>query len=69
MFVQWGDVLVEAPGDGGRVIGTVIGTHRDQERIRFTVRTRTGQIEWPQHPRQAIIEERPVWVHVPAGSV
>jgi hypothetical protein len=60
MNVQWGDVVIEAPGDGGRVIGV--------ERVRFTVRTRTGQIQWPQPPRQAVREEASVWVHVPAGS-
>jgi hypothetical protein len=68
MNVQWGDVVIEAPSDGGRVIGTVIGVERAQERVRFTVRTRTGQIQWPQPPRQAVREEASVWVHVPAGS-
>lgn len=68
MIVQWGDVIIEAPSDGGRVIGTVIGVERAQERVRFTVRTRAGQVQWPQHPRKAVREEASVWVHVPAGS-
>lgn len=69
MYVQWGDVIMEAPSDGGRVIGTVIGVNGSvSDGYRFVVRTRAGQVEWPQHPRKPIAAPRPVWVHVPAGS-
>jgi hypothetical protein len=67
-YVQWGDIIMEAPSDGGRVIGTVMGVEGEPSAgYRFTVRTRTGSTVWPKHPKRPIMPERSVWVHVPAG--
>jgi hypothetical protein len=69
-YVKRGDIVMEAPSDGGHIIGTVTGVHGNPtDGYWFTVKTRTEEINWPRHPRRPVASERPVWVHVPTGSV
>ena len=63
-LVQWGDVLVTEPADS-RVIGTVLDNRSTSDNHQvFKVRTPRGEVI----ELDPVREERPVWVHVPAGS-
>jgi hypothetical protein len=70
MHVQWGDVIVQAPSDGGAVIGTVIEVQGAiNDGFRFVIRgPRNSRVVWPPESRQPVAAARSVWVHVPAGS-
>lgn len=70
MYVQWGDTIVQAPSDGGAVIGTVIEVRGAvNDGFRFVVRgPRNSRVVWPPENRQPVAAEGPVWVNVPAGS-
>lgn len=65
LYVGWGDVLVTAPSDGARVIGTVLRENKTTHaEVSFTYRAPDGQVK----ETQPIAPEKPVWVHVPAGT-
>ena len=67
--VQLGDIVMEAPSDGGRAIGTVVNVHTTgAEGIRFSVRVDGRVISWPTYPRKPFAPERAVWVHVPSSN-
>jgi hypothetical protein len=69
MYVEWGDVIVQAPSDGGKVIGTVVKARTASDGfMSWLVRDpRGGVVEWPRDSK-TVAPERSVWVSVPYGT-
>ncbi len=64
MDAQWGDLLLTQSSTGMRVVGTVLDSRTENCWCIFRVRTPGGEVI----ETKPVAEEKPVWVHVPAGT-